>query len=200
MTTVDDIRRILVDHAPRLMPVDDTFHAAVAVVLHKPAHGDLNVLFIERTTRDGDPWSGHIAFPGGRMEKVDAGPQETAERETYEELGLDLRSAGYVGRLDDLAAHIHPIKVSGFVYNIEDAGGFILSDEVRDAFWTPFPYLTDPVRLTTYNGPDKDTEKPIPAIDLLGPERPVLWGLTYRFVSQLVGLTGYEISPHDPGY
>ena len=200
MTTIDDIQRVVADHRARLMPGDEKYRAAVAVVLHEQTAGDLRILFIERTTRVGDPWSGHIAFPGGRMETGDAGPQETAERETYEELGLDLRSAGYVGRLDDMAAHIHPIKVSGFVYNLDDAGDFILSDEVRNAFWTPFPYLTDPVRMTTYNGPDRDTERLIPAIDLLGPERPVLWGLTYRFVSLLVGLTGYELPPHDPGY
>jgi len=200
MATIDHIRRVLADHRTRLLPVDDKYRAAVAVVLHEQTAGDLRILFIERTTRDGDPWSGHIAFPGGRMETGDAGPQETAERETQEELGIDLRSAGYIGRLDDLSAHIHPIKVSGFVYHIKNTDDFILSDEVRDAFWVPFRHLTDPARLTTYNGPDRDTEKLIPAIDLLGSGRPVLWGLTYRFVSQLVGFTGYELPPHDPGY
>ena len=32
-----------------------------------------------------------------------------------------------------------------------------------------------------------------PGIDLLGPGRPVLWGLTYRFVVQLLRLAGCAV-------
>jgi hypothetical protein len=51
----------------------------------------------------GDPWSGHVAFPGGRAEPGDASPWHTAARETWEETGLDLLAAGrLLGTLDEL--------------------------------------------------------------------------------------------------
>ena len=104
-------------HRPRLISGDGRSHAAVAIVLHENA-GGLRLLFIERSEREGDPWSGHIAFPGGRVETVDRGPRATAERETVEEIGLDLRPAEYLGRLDDITGATLPVLVSGFVYSV----------------------------------------------------------------------------------
>ncbi|KAG5458036.1 MAG: hypothetical protein BJ554DRAFT_1822 [Olpidium bornovanus] len=51
--------------------------------------GTPEILFIKRATRAGDRWSGHVAFPGGKQEPSETARQ-TAERETREELGLDL--------------------------------------------------------------------------------------------------------------
>ena len=137
MITIDKIQNTLSAHEPRLMPLDEKYRAAVAMVFHNHQDG-LRMLFIERTKREGDPWSGHLAFPGGRMETEDEGPRHTAERETYEEIGFTLDAEAYVGRLDDLSAHIDPIKVSGFVYMVNEISSFALSEEVSEAFWMPF--------------------------------------------------------------
>lgn len=63
--------------------------SAVAMILQVRA-GELNILMIKRAEREGDPWSGHMAFPGGRMDKVDAHGFAVAVRETEEEVGLTL--------------------------------------------------------------------------------------------------------------
>ncbi|KAJ2162985.1 hypothetical protein GGF46_000171 [Coemansia sp. RSA 552] len=66
------------------------------------------ILFIQRAQYPGDPWSGHIGFPGGKREPQDGSDQVTAERETMEELGLRLDDQeGFVrlGRLDDAQAY-----------------------------------------------------------------------------------------------
>ena len=63
--------------------------AAVAVVLREGDSGS-EILFIERSTREDDPWSGHMAFPGGRVEAADANTRAAAERETLEEVGVSL--------------------------------------------------------------------------------------------------------------
>ncbi|NNL85157.1 MAG: NUDIX domain-containing protein, partial [Myxococcales bacterium] len=49
------------------------------------------VLFIERARHPDDPWSGHMALPGGRLDPVDASLRAAAERETREEVGVELR-------------------------------------------------------------------------------------------------------------
>ena len=59
--------------------------AAVALVLRENA-GDPEILLIRRAERKGDPWSGHMAFPGGREDARDESLLETALRETREEL------------------------------------------------------------------------------------------------------------------
>ena len=66
--------------------------------------GDPEILFIRRAARRGDRWTGHVAFPGGKRDPDDASDRAAAERETLEEVGLDLStSAGghscYVGNL-----------------------------------------------------------------------------------------------------
>ena len=53
-------------------------------------HGEPEVLFIKRAAREGDRWTGHIAFPGGKRERDDLDDRSTSSRETREEVGLDL--------------------------------------------------------------------------------------------------------------
>jgi 8-oxo-dGTP pyrophosphatase MutT (NUDIX family) len=115
--------------------------AAVAMILHQSAD-DLEALFIKRAARAGDPWSGQIAFPGGRFEPTDADLLATAVRETREETGIDLRAAEQLGVLDDLNPRtptLPPIVVRPFVFGVAARPTLSLSpDEVQRAFWLPF--------------------------------------------------------------
>lgn len=52
--------------------------------------GDPEVFFIKRAARQGDRWTSHVAFPGGKRESDDLGDHHTSVRETREEVGLDL--------------------------------------------------------------------------------------------------------------
>ncbi|KAL9001915.1 MAG: hypothetical protein Q9188_005130 [Gyalolechia gomerana] len=54
--------------------------------------GDPEVLFIKRAAREGDRWTSHIAFPGGRRDPEDEDDVATSVRETKEEIGLDLNA------------------------------------------------------------------------------------------------------------
>ena len=72
--------------------------SVVAIILRNPAP-QTELLFIKRSESAGDPWSGHMAFPGGHREADDAGLKETAIRETKEEIGLDLSNAEYLGSI-----------------------------------------------------------------------------------------------------
>lgn len=73
MIDLDGIRKGLVSHVPDLREAPR--RAAVAMVLRgDPARPE--VLFIESAEHPLDPWSGHMVFPGGRVDPEDNGPRE----------------------------------------------------------------------------------------------------------------------------
>jgi 8-oxo-dGTP pyrophosphatase MutT (NUDIX family) len=86
--TIDQIRRNLGEYTPRILSAEQCQQAAVAVVFREGAQRRPEVLFIKRALHPADPWSGHIAFPGGRVDLDDATVRSAAERETLEEVGL----------------------------------------------------------------------------------------------------------------
>src|SRR5262245_23913673 len=115
---LDEIRAAFARHQPRELSPQGVRRAAVAMVLANGPEGP-SVLFIERAQHPGDPWSGHMAFPGGRVDPGDARPRDAAERETLEEVGLSLRGAELIGRLDDKEGNPRiqrTLIISGFVY------------------------------------------------------------------------------------
>ncbi|MFA7061124.1 MAG: CoA pyrophosphatase [Pedobacter sp.] len=162
-------------------PVDSGIPAAVAMILRQ-CPGDLEILFIERAAHESDPWSGNLAFPGGKVEQGEE-PRQAAERETYEEIGLDLGTARYLGRLSDIAGANLPVRVSCFVYGVHGTEIVpVLSDEVGDLFWIGLDDLLAAERHITATVSFADKELEVPAIRLPQPGKPMLWGLTYRLM------------------
>ncbi len=189
--TFDSIIRILARHHPTLLDLPAHTRAAVALALRPGAHGP-EALFIERAPRAGDPWSGDIGFPGGKVEAEDSGTRQTAERETREEIGLDLRGGRYLGCLSDIAGAHLPVLVSCHVYRVEKLPLFVLSSEVRDLFWVSLADLNDPEHriIATVRFREEMLERP--AIRLPQPGKPVLWGITYRLVMEFLALFRVE--------
>ena len=200
LLTVPRIAEALAAREPVLRPGGGE-RAAVALLLHGSREEEApRLLLIERARREGDPWSGDLAFPGGRMEPGDADERAAAERETAEEVGLDMAAARFLGRLDDMSASLVPITVAAFVYAVESAAlpALSLSDEVTEALWIPLPHLFDRRRLREHRLRRGAAEHRFPALDLLGPGRPLLWGLSYRFTRALGSLVD-EALPEDAG-
>src|SRR5687767_10801396 len=108
--TWDDVSCAL-DARPAVAVADIGTRAAVAVILRDAPSG-IEMLFIRRAEHPEDPWSGHMAYPGGRAEAHDPDLQATAMRETLEEIGIDLaRSAQLLGALDDIRAMARGVPV-----------------------------------------------------------------------------------------
>lgn len=192
MTHFSQIRNTLQKHRAQLCDATNKKQAAVAVILH-PAPEDLHILFIERAAHPKDPWSGHIGFPGGTIEPDDTSLKHTAERETHEELGLDLSSTTYLGQLDDVTGATLPVQVSAYVYAFDQKPELCPNDEVCDAFWASFHHIINPANRQTLQLKGWKPLREVPAVDLLGPNRPVLWGLTYRIVTQLTHFAGHPL-------
>ncbi len=178
------IRKALASYEPQLLAEAGRKQAAVAVVLRQQTPSP-ELLLIERARRAGDPWSGHMAFPGGRVERADTSVRSAAERETFEEVGIDLGDAELLGRLDDLEGRHSgrklPLVISAFVYHAPDPGPVEPSPEVEEALWVPVPLLADPERHVDYAYPLAGGSR-YPGILVGHPDRHVVWGLTYRFL------------------
>ena len=164
--------------------------AAVAMILCQVVD-DLEILFIQRAAHDLDPWSGHIAFPGGKLEEGEHVCQ-TAKRETQEEIGIDLDVGCYLGRLSDIVGTNLPVRVSCCVFGMDrDALIPSLSDEVSDVFWARLSDLRDSARHLLADVSFDHRKLEVPAIRLPGDGKPVLWGITYRLLMQFIELVEY---------
>ncbi len=160
--------------------------AAVAIILKDGSDG-LEALFIRRAEHPRDPWSGQVAFPGGRSEPGDADLAATARRETLEEIGLDLeRSAELLGALDEVRAmaRMRPmdLSITPFVFRLREAVPAVLSPEVTSLHWLPLRALLDPASVSSMEYVHEATTLRFPSLDVGGL---VIWGLTYRMFTGL---------------
>ncbi len=187
MPRLIELRKVLSGSLPPPGEPTTEKAAAVAALFRERPEG-LEVLFIRRSEREGDPWSGHMAFPGGRREPSDADLLATAIRETEEEIGVDLTRAGeLIGVLDDQDAtgrgSATALPTRPFVFELYGEVQMSLSSEVSEVLWTPVRPLLQGERRTTKAVSYKGQEYVLPAWDVEGR---VVWGLTFRMLSSLL--------------
>jgi 8-oxo-dGTP pyrophosphatase MutT (NUDIX family) len=163
--------------------------AAVALIFRLGENDMLELLFIKRAEYEGDPWSGQIAFPGGRAEARDASLEATAIRETREETGIDLSREGMmVGRLDDLrprTVRLPAIMVRPFVALLDRSEPLVLSSEVALSFWLPFAALT---RAEAWHEDIVSASGIQINARVFRHQEHVIWGMTERILAQLLTL------------
>jgi 8-oxo-dGTP pyrophosphatase MutT (NUDIX family) len=169
---------------PRPASRDGTWYeAAVTLILRETDDGALELLFIERAARDGDPWSGQVAFPGGRRDASDASLEKTAVRETLEEVGIDLRRDGtMLGALDELRPStptLPPVIVRPFVATVRAEARVASVGEVASFFWAPLDLVLDPAFTTQREISIRGMRTVRPAIEFEGH---VIWGMTERIL------------------
>lgn len=175
---------------PEVHP-DGPRHAAVAVVIRVTP--DPHLLLIRRSRSDNDPWSGHMALPGGRLEEQDRDLLATAVRETWEETGVRLeREVEFLGtlpRVAPLTRRLPAIAVLPHVFLAHrELDARVASHEVAAVHWVPLPHLGDPGFRDdyVYQVPQGGTRR-FPCFRLDGQ---IVWGLTYRVLTDFLAQLG----------
>jgi 8-oxo-dGTP pyrophosphatase MutT (NUDIX family) len=187
--SVIKIRSALESHRPVIAEETEVRRAAVALIFRLGSDDALELLFIKRAEYPADPWSGQMAFPGGREEAGDESLAETAIRETREETGIDLARDGLmIGTLDDLrpfTMRLPAIVVRPYVWLLDRNEPLVLSAEVALTFWYPFAAMAQP---------ESWHEETVSArgvqinARVFRHEENVIWGMTERILTQLLML------------
>jgi 8-oxo-dGTP pyrophosphatase MutT (NUDIX family) len=163
--------------------------SAVAMIL-QVRDGELNILMIKRAEREGDPWSGHMAFPGGRMDTVDAHGFDVAVRETSEEIGVELGAEDTcIGRLSEVSARpgrsALGMVVTPFVFRLDRDVDFQPNYEVAEVVWVPLEFLLNPENRTTMEWEFKGAKIKLPCYWYEGR---CIWGLSLMMLGELLDI------------
>jgi 8-oxo-dGTP pyrophosphatase MutT (NUDIX family) len=164
-------------------PAGQLRQASVAVILENPEAP--SILLIKRADRVGDPWSGQVAFPGGKAQEGDATLRETAVRETREELGIDLgREANFLGYFTSFRTHTGTLDVFPAVFLLTKEVEVVPNEEVSNYRWVRLGELMADQSRTSHRVDASGQTRETPAY-LVGDY--AVWGLTHRIISSLRG-------------
>jgi 8-oxo-dGTP diphosphatase len=159
--------------------------AAVALLLvSDPA---LEVLLVERVHSPRDPWSGQMAFPGGKRSPHDRTLKDTLVREVAEEVGINVKDHQILGVLQPFISPPRPdMKILPFVIHFDAKPHIILNNKELQSFvWVSV------TRLPACEGKAQTPFGEFPAYTV---GEYTIWGLTYRILSHFLTLL------HTSGY
>ena len=161
--------------------------AAVAISLRSGASGP-EILMIQRAVRQGDPWSGHMGFPGGRKDASDATDLACAKRETREEISFDLDTYGeLICQLSDVntgwRADRPEMLVAPFIFRVDSTPVFELNHEVDDTLWVPLNFLLDDTNRGRHQW---DWRGEVLESDAFTYDGRLIWGLSLMMIDELL--------------
>lgn len=165
--------------------------AAVAISLRLGVSGP-EMLMIQRAVREGDPWSGHMGFPGGRKDASDATDVACAKRETLEEIGFDLDTYGeLICQLSDVntgwRADRPEMLVAPFIFRVDSTPDFELNHEVDDTLWVPLSFLLDDANRSRHQW---DWRGEVLESDAFTYDNRLIWGLSLMMIDELLEIIG----------
>lgn len=193
-----DLQRFLQLKTPHRLDGDIAEAAAVGLIL-RGWGTELELGFIRRPVSPTDPWSGQIAFPGGRHEADDADLFASALREIREEVGWNIDRQRLLGTLADVQARksgvLLPFFIRPFVFDGEGLPApEIGPSEVDEFLWVPFKTLVDPAKHVDFPWQRGAVKAALPGIRLT--PKDILWGLSYMILTDFV----FALASRNPGF
>ena len=197
MLSVEAIRNALTAHQPTPSRFDGHRGCAAVAMILVGQEDNLKLCMIRRAKKSGDPWSGHMALPGGRFSPEDADLRVTAERETHEEVGLLLDPASCLGSLAPVSIRLsgreQPLYLFPSVYYLGLAiPALTLNHEVAEAYWMPLAHPWQAGNATHLKLSADGKTLYYPAVRF---QDQIVWGITLRVLTLFSDVIGRPL-PH----
>ena len=160
--------------------------AAVCMILRQNKSADaLDVLLVKRRVLESDPWSGHMAFPGGRSKESDGDPLNTAKREVEEETGIDIGSCELLGTLDDTFPGNKSVCVIPFVLLAKESTEVrIDANEITDHVWIPVDFFIERSNSSKLTVKRYGVDQVVTSYNYK--ESYIIWGMTLRLIDDFI--------------
>lgn len=143
-----------------------------------------HVLYIRRAEHEMDHHSGQVAFAGGRYEETDESLEQTALRETHEEIGVQPEHVTVVGKLGFHYSVSH-YEITPVVGTFDWPYPLRLDySEVARAFTIPLKWLADPANHRIEHRNINGQSLPVVYFNEFDDE--LLWGATARMTLSLI--------------
>jgi 8-oxo-dGTP pyrophosphatase MutT (NUDIX family) len=157
--------------------------AVVAILLWDAPGRGLQTLLVQRVEREGDPWSGQIGLPGGRVKQGAETPRTALHREVEEEVGVKLEDVGV--ELGSLSVG-HPMRrmemgVQPWVYGLRIKPLVSIGSEIAGSFWTNLADLPSKKKMSEITIRNQPW-----SVESFVVEGKVVWGFTYRVLTDLL--------------
>mgnify|MGYP006280793087 CR=1 FL=1 len=153
--------------------------AAVAILV-KPKNNDLEFFLVKRAEVDDDPWSGDMAFPGGKKNLQDNTLIDTAVREVLEETSIDLSNKKVIGFMEPVYSAVRKtLAVQPMVFRFDDYPEVTLNYELTKYIWAPLSEIKKGKNYAVVKGWEG------PVFEVQGE---TVWGLTFRMIEKLLKL------------
>ena len=154
--------------------------AAGVAAIFRVNNGRLELLLVKRTVVQGDPWSGDMAFPGGKRTAQDKSIFDTIKREVYEETNIDLEKSHCLGVMEaEMSSVKRNLAVVPYLFLVNEPPEITLNEELDAYYWTEFS------KLKWRKGRSLVKHLDVPVYDV-GEER--VWGLTYGILTRMIAL------------
>jgi 8-oxo-dGTP pyrophosphatase MutT (NUDIX family) len=157
--------------------------AVVAILLWDEAERGMQTLLVQRAEREGDPWSGQIGLPGGRVKQGVETPRTALHREVEEEVGIKLEAVGL--ELGSLSVG-HPMRrmemgVQPWVYGLRLKPRVSSGPEIASSFWVNLAELPSKKKMSEITIRNQTW-----SVESFVVEEKVVWGFTYRVLTELL--------------
>ncbi|MDP2724206.1 MAG: CoA pyrophosphatase [Bacteroidales bacterium] len=172
-------RRIEIERTPNLVP-----RKSAVLICFFPKNGEVHMVMIKRAV-DETVHSGQIAFPGGKAEKEDTSLENTALRETFEEVGIQPQQIEIIGKLSDLYIPPSNFLVTPFVGIIQEDPHITLNYEVERVLIIPISDLMNLANCVEKTISVRSTQMRVPCYTLDGE---IVWGATSMILAELLEL------------
>ena len=156
--------------------------AAVLALFYPNKQGETCLLLTQRAHYKG-VHSAQISFPGGKTEKADGNLQETALRETFEEVGILETSIHIIRKLTDVYIPPSNFLVTPFIGFVDQKPDFNLNYEVAETVEVLASDLLNDANITAvtvHTSLRKNVE--VPCFKLRGY---IVWGATAMMLSEI---------------